>query len=145
MIKILNVLGKQDEPSDMSFIQDEGVQKYQKRIQNNFKLNDIKLKEVFPNTRQQILVLLREMLEFNPFFRPTAKECLSNPIFKNIRVPGLEASAPFKINIDVDRNDHKFDYEETNVKFADLNHDKIISTFRGFVFEEVIKLKQQIN
>ena len=51
MIKILNVLGKQDEASDMSFIQDEGVQKYQKRIQNNFKLNDNKLKEVFPNTK----------------------------------------------------------------------------------------------
>ena len=28
MIKILNVLGKQDESLDMSFIYDEGVQKY---------------------------------------------------------------------------------------------------------------------
>ena len=97
---------------------------------------------MYPNTKEQILVLLREMLEFNPFFRPTAKECFSNPLFKNIRVPGLEASAPFKINIDVDRNEHKFDYEEQNIKFTDLNHQKIISTFRGFVYEEVVKLKQ---
>ena len=82
------------------------------------------------------------MLEFNPYFRPTAKECLSHPLFKNIRVLGLETSAPFKINIDVDRNEHKFDYEETNTKFTDLNHQKIISTFRGFVFEEVLKLKE---
>ena len=85
------------------------------------------------------------MLEFNPFFRPTAKECLSNPLFKNIRVSGLEASAPFKINIDVDRNEHKFDYEETSIKFSELNHEKIISTFRGLVFEEIVKLKQQID
>jgi len=51
------------------------------------------------------------MLEFNPYFRPTAKECLQNKIFDNIRVTGLEISAPFKINIDVDRNQHQFDYE----------------------------------
>ncbi len=51
------------------------------------------------------------MLEFNPYFRPTAKECLQNKIFDNIRVAGLEISAPFKINIDVDRNQYQFDYE----------------------------------
>ena len=54
------------------------------------------------------------MLEFNPYFRPTAKECLQSKVFDAIRVPGLEASAPFKINIDIDRNENKFDYEETN-------------------------------
>lgn len=46
------------------------------------------------------------MLEFNPFFRPTAKECLQSKIFDEIRVPDLEAAAPFKINIEVDRNEH---------------------------------------
>ena len=126
MIKILNVLGKQDEATDMSFIFDEGVFRYQKRIQQSFQLNSNKLKEVFPNSKEAILSLLREMLEFNPYFRPTAKECLQSPLFSNIRVQGLEASAPFKINIDVDRNEHKFDYEETNQKFTELNHGKII-------------------
>ena len=32
MIKILNVLGKQDVATDCSFILDEGVMKYQQRI-----------------------------------------------------------------------------------------------------------------
>lgn len=49
--------------------------------------------------------MLSDMLEFNPFFRPTAKELLQQPIFNQIRVPGLEASAPFKVNIDIDRNE----------------------------------------
>lgn len=62
------------------------------------------------------------MLDFNPYFRATAKECLSSKLFDNIRVAGLEASAPFKINIDIDRNEYKFDYEEVNSKFTDLNH-----------------------
>ena len=76
-----------------------------------FKANDCKLHKKFPKTNQGILGLLKEMLEFNPFFRPTAKECLQNKIFDSIRVAGLEVSAPFKINIDVDRNEHQCDYE----------------------------------
>jgi N-dimethylarginine dimethylaminohydrolase len=56
------------------------------------------------------------MLEFNPYFRPTAKECLQNRIFDEIRVPGLEAAAPFKINIECDRNEYQFDYENMKAK-----------------------------
>jgi len=64
-----------------------------------------------------MLGLLASMLEFNPYFRPTAKECLQNKLFDSIRVTGLEASAPFKINIDVDRNEYKFDYDEATSNF----------------------------
>ena len=83
------------------------------------------------------------MLEFNPYFRPTAKECLQSKLFDSIRVAGLEASAPFKINIDVDRNEYKFDYEEANLKFSDLAHSSIVTKFKEFVLEEVLKLKEQ--
>jgi hypothetical protein len=62
-----------------------------------------------------------DMLEFNPHYRSTAKECLQSKLFDSIRVTGLEASAPFKINIDVDRNEYKFDYEEANLNVSDLN------------------------
>lgn len=41
-----------------------------------------------------MIQLVRDMLEYNPFFRPTAKECLQNPIFDEIRVPALERDAP---------------------------------------------------
>lgn len=75
--------------------------------------NSCQLEKKFPKSNKGILSLLKEMLEFNPFFRPTAKECLQNKIFDNIRVAGLEVSAPFKINIDVDRNQYQFDYENS--------------------------------
>ncbi len=67
------------------------------------------------------------MLEFNPFFRPTAKECLQSKMFDGIRVPGLESSAPFKINIDVDRNEFEFDYENSACSGTKLDNTQIIS------------------
>jgi len=33
------------------------------------------------------------MLEYNPFYRPTAKELLSNSVFDEIRVEALEKDA----------------------------------------------------
>lgn len=68
----------------------------------------------FPQTNPMIIELLNEMLQFNPYMRPTAKECLQCQLFDSIRVQGLESTAPFKINIDVDRNELKFDYEESS-------------------------------
>ena len=90
-----------------------------------------------------MIQLLQDMLEFNPYYRPTAKECLQSKLFDSIRVAGLEASAPFKINIDVDRNEYKFDYEEANLKFSDLDHTSLVAKFKEFVLEEVLKLKEQ--
>lgn len=69
------------------------------------------------------------MLEINPYFRPTAKECLQNKIFDKIRVAGLEVSAPFKINIDVDRNEHKFDYENSDIASSKADTKKQINQF----------------
>ena len=82
------------------------------------------------------------MLEFNPYFRPTAKECLQNKIFDNIRVTGLEISAPFKINIDVDRNQHQFDYENAEQNQSKQETKKEINMFKYFVLEEFQKLKE---
>jgi len=67
------------------------------------------------------------MLEINPYFRPTAKECLQNKMFDKIRVAGLEVSAPFKINIDVDRNEYKFDYENTDITLGKTDVKKQIN------------------
>ena len=44
------------------------------------------------------------MLEFNPYYRPTARELLNNPIFDKIRVKRMEQPAPKKIVIDIDKN-----------------------------------------
>ena len=56
------------------------------------------------------------MLEFNPFFRPTAKELLKNKIFTENRMPQVEegCSHRIKIDIDVDCTDvYEDDYVET--------------------------------
>ena len=51
------------------------------------------------------------MLEFNPFKRKSAKECLEHPIFKSIRDKSLEFEASFKIKVH-DQDSKGFDYEE---------------------------------
>ena len=43
--------------------------------------------------------LVQDMLEYNPFFRPTAKECVRSPVFDEIRVDALERDAGKKIEI----------------------------------------------
>ena len=101
-----------------------------------YKKDNCTLEEKFPKTNAGILRLLKDMLEFNPFFRPTAKECLQNKIFDNIRVAGLEVSAPFKINIDVDRNEYKFDYENSEANESKIDTKKEIQMFKIFVLEE---------
>jgi len=55
MIKILNVLGKQDEKTDCSFILDEGVMKYQQRIQSSFNYDSNTLAKLFPETNRAML------------------------------------------------------------------------------------------
>jgi hypothetical protein len=44
------------------------------------------------------------MLQFNPYFRPTAKELLKHKVFDSIRTD-VEISAPNKILIDIDMNE----------------------------------------
>jgi hypothetical protein len=51
------------------------------------------------------------MLHFNPYFRLTAKEALKSSLFNNIRVTALEKPAPYKINIDADRNKYQSVYQ----------------------------------
>ena len=57
--------------------------KYAKGVQE---LCDSKKKwtEYFPKTSPELLNILSSMLNFNPYFRPTAKDLLRNPIFRNL-------------------------------------------------------------
>jgi serine/threonine protein kinase len=57
-----------------------------------------------------LVEILHSLIQINPFFRPTAKECLKNPIFDHIRNPKLEkTSVTNKIKLDIDQDD-AFDY-----------------------------------
>lgn len=42
------------------------------------------------------------MLQINPYFRPSAKELLSNKIFDKYRRDDLEEPSPFKLTLDID-------------------------------------------
>lgn len=50
------------------------------------------------------------MLEFNPYFRISAKACLEDPIFNDIRKESLEVGAPFKIHLKCDGL-NSYDYD----------------------------------
>lgn len=53
--------------------------------------------------------LLKQMLQFNPWFRISAKEALKSKIFDGIREPFYEQPCPIKIQMDIYDMD-KFDY-----------------------------------
>ena len=47
------------------------------------------LAKLFPKTRKDLVDIMESLLEFNPYFRPTAKELLKHPIFDEIRVKDI--------------------------------------------------------
>lgn len=82
------------------------------------------------------------MLEFNPAFRPRAKELIQNKIFDSIRIKALESYAPFKINVDVDRNEYMFDYEDRENPDPKIEKESV-KQFQLFVLEEFEKIHEQ--
>lgn len=48
--------------------------------------------------------LLQQMLEFNPYFRPSAKELVLHPFFDNVRCEEYELPKPKKIQLDFDKD-----------------------------------------
>ena len=87
---ILEKLGKQDE-QDVSFITEDSVRTYQNDLSSN--KPKINFKDLFPNTSDQLLSMLHGLLEYNPGFRLSSKQCLMNPIFDDIRDASLERSS----------------------------------------------------
>lgn len=65
----------------------------------------------FPHIDKELVLFLKKILTFNPLMRPSAKECLANPIFDSLRVKALEDAADIKIKMEMDDLD-MFDYEE---------------------------------
>ena len=44
------------------------------------------LNDIFPEISPDLIDVLEQMLQFNPYFRPTAKEMMKHPLFKGIRL-----------------------------------------------------------
>ena len=77
------------------------------------------------------------MLEFNPGFRPTAKECLKNKIFDKIRNKKFECDAPFKIIQEIFMPDV---YDYTNEKHLLYTNED----YKQMLFHEIELFKNEI-
>ena len=133
MIKILNVLGNQDE-EDLSFISSPEAKDYV--CNRQIDEGKIQFPIEFGMSDKQIGIILQQLLEFNPFFRRQAKEILKNPIFDKIRDPVLEKRASGKIKLKVDQ-EGAFDYQTP----SNESRFYYIYDIRQMVEEEVHKLR----
>lgn len=77
------------------------------------------------------------MLELNPYFRPSAKQLLKNPIFDSLRVSSNEKTSPYTVKLSVDSKEQMIDYEKCNFK-AELN-----SKLMKAIIKETMKLNKQ--
>jgi serine/threonine protein kinase len=96
------------------------------------------LESNFSKTHPGLICLLKDLLEFNPYLRATASECLKHKIFDHIRIPDLERPAPFKIKINNDLS-HMYDYEECETK--GVNEAEMINYFKTEILKEIEALK----
>ena len=72
----------------------------------------------FPDSTSEAVNILEALLEFNPHFRPAAKEILRHKFFDDIRVARLEEGAPFEINLACDQMD-AFNYTYEHDQFCE--------------------------
>jgi serine/threonine protein kinase len=74
-------------------------------------MDKVDIKDLYPNNNPELIKILCQMLEFNPYFRPSAKQLLKNKLFDEIRNPNNEKRAEFKIKISADKNFFANEYE----------------------------------
>ena len=91
----------------MSFISDDPVLKYVKNLDKKGRKTEFD--EVFKNNSKELMYILDQTLKFNPYFRNSASECIKTQVFDEVRDKKKEISAPYKITLDIDR-DEAFDY-----------------------------------
>ena len=60
--------------------------------------------------------IMMQMLEINPYFRPTAKQLLKNKIFDSVRIKENEVFANHKILINADKFEQTADNYGEGVK-----------------------------
>lgn len=78
---MFNVIGLPSK-ADLSFISDQQAFAYVKKFE---KRPPADLARLFPCVSESGRDLFKKMLQFNPFFRPTAEECIKHPWFDEVR------------------------------------------------------------
>lgn len=90
---IFALIGTPNE-TDTSFVTDEKARLYL----NQFAAKSPGFEKRFPSCEPSGLKLLAEMLQFNPFFRPTIEECLQSPYFEKVSQFSAVQHAPSKVD-----------------------------------------------
>ena len=93
---VFNMIGSPSE-DDMSFVTDEKAVKYLQKFTERPPVN---LRERYPQGSDEALDLLTQMLQFNPFNRPTVEQLLANTYFDDVRQFSQAVDAPFEIDFD---------------------------------------------
>lgn len=83
MMQILSLLGKPDE-LDKSFISDSAAKDFIEQLGQGFSLKT--LLNHFEGVNPELLAILANLLELNPYFRKPVSELLKSPVFDSIRV-----------------------------------------------------------
>lgn len=86
----MSILGPPTD-DDMCFITDKSAIAYIKEFAARGGVTS--LGDRYPYASEAALDLLRKMVSFNPFLRPTIEECLEHPFFEKIRKPVFEVQA----------------------------------------------------
>ena len=73
-----------DVENDLSHLTNTHHIKYMKTIFSQSIFNKT-IRDQFSKTSDELLDIVESMLQFNPYFRPTVKELLSNRLFDSIR------------------------------------------------------------
>jgi serine/threonine protein kinase len=142
LIKILQRINL-DPQYDLSFLSNADEEEYCKEAMNIAGKHPAKkLQEVFSKSDPELMDILHSMLNMNPYLRPTADQLLKRKIFDDIRVPMNEVKAPHKIQISIDKNELKFDYEEEKMA---IDEKTAIVHFRKLIIKEALKFKPSSN
>jgi len=96
---IFQVLGTPNE-DDMSFVTDTKAIEYLSSFSNAARKN---LREMYSGCGDEAIDFLDKILQFNPYFRMTIKECLEHPLFDGVRKEEKEAVATEVICFDFEK------------------------------------------
>lgn len=106
---IMDVLGTPTE-EDLSFVTDQTALTYLAEFPTHN--NKIDFKKMFPYANDQCLDLMKIMIQFNPFFRPSVEECLAHPYFTKIRKAEKEVKSENLVELDIDKAETEMSIKE---------------------------------
>jgi serine/threonine protein kinase len=110
----------------MSFINSESTVNYVSKMNDSIETDRFNFIMEFNHLNTEWKKLIVNMLEFNPYFRQSARELLKSKLFDDIRIVENEKQSVEKIKMIIDA-DESFDYESCkSSKFTKPDYIKMI-------------------